>query len=97
MIHNARILNSLALGRRERPTTVLERKFKLARKAKKWGNYLRLISNLLRRPRQYKARELNRFHLHELYDNPYVRIERLDYPSVSQASSVRPSCTYPHS
>ena len=34
MIHNARILNSLALGRRERPITVLQRKFKLARKAK---------------------------------------------------------------
>ena len=32
MIHNARILNSLALGRRERPTTILQRKFALARK-----------------------------------------------------------------
>ena len=79
MIHNARILNSLALGRRERPTTVLQRKFKLARKAKQWGNYLRLIGNLLRRPRHYKAQELNSFRLQELYDNPYVRIERLDY------------------
>ena len=27
MIHNARILNSLALGRRERSTSILERKF----------------------------------------------------------------------
>ena len=79
IIHNARILNSLALGRRERPTTVLQRKFKLARKAKQWGNYLRLIVNLLRRPRKYRARDLNGFQLQELYDNPYVRIERLDY------------------
>ena len=79
MIHNARILNSLALGRRERPTTVLQRKFKLARKAKQWGNYLRLIGNLLRRPRKYRARDLNGFQLQELYDNPYVRIQRLDY------------------
>ncbi len=79
MIHNARILNSLALGRRERPTTVLQRKFKLARKAKQWGNYLHLIVNLLRRPRKYRARDLNGFQLQELYDNPYVRIERLDY------------------
>ena len=79
MIHNARILNSLALGRRERPTTVLQRKFKLARKAKQWGNYLRLIVNLLRRPRKYRTRDLNGFQLQELYDNPYVRIERLDY------------------
>ena len=79
MIHNARILNSLALGRRERPTTVLQRKFKLARKAKQWGNYLRLIVNLLRRPRKYRAHDLNGFQLQELYDNPYVRIERLEY------------------
>ena len=79
MIHNARILNSLALGRRERPTTVLQRKFKLARKAKQWGNYLSLIGNLLRRPRKYRSRDLNGFQLQELYDNPYVRIERLDY------------------
>ena len=79
MIHNARILNSLALGRRERPTTVLQRKFKLARKVKQWGNYLWLIVNLLRRPRKYRARDLNGFQLQELYDNPYVRIERLDY------------------
>ena len=79
MIHNARILNNLALGRRERPTTVLQRKFKLARKAKQWGNYLSLIGNLLRRPRKYRSRDLNGFQLQELYDNPYVRIERLDY------------------
>ena len=79
MIHNSRILNSLALGRREAPTTVLQRKFKLARKAKQWGNYLRMIGNLLRRPRRYSAKELHSFHLQELYDNPYVRIDRLDY------------------
>ena len=35
MIHNARILNSLALGRRERPTTALQRKFKSSPKGKK--------------------------------------------------------------
>ena len=79
MIHNARILNSLALGRRERPTTALQRKFKLARKAKNIGTYLRLLINILRRPRIYKLRDLNSFQLQDLYDNPYVRIERLDY------------------
>ena len=79
MIHNARILNSLALGRRERPTTALQRKFKLARKAKNIGTYLRLLINILRRPRVYKLRDLNSFQLQDLYDNPYVRIERLDY------------------
>ena len=79
MIHNARILNSLALGRRERPTTVLQRKFKLARKAKSLRIYFRLLINILRRPRTYRPRDLNSFLLQELYDNPYVRVERLDY------------------
>tara|TARA_B100000674_G_scaffold495560_1_gene523315 strand:- start:1586 stop:3133 length:1548 start_codon:yes stop_codon:yes gene_type:complete len=79
MIQNARILNSLALGRRERPTTALERKFKLIRKTKHLGTYFELLINILRRPRTYRARDLNSFRLQELYDNPYVRIERLDY------------------
>jgi glycosyltransferase involved in cell wall biosynthesis len=67
------------MGRRGRPTSALERKFKLVKRAKQWGEYLRLIVQLLRRPRNYRARELNSFRLKELYDNPYVRIERLDY------------------
>ena len=79
MIHNARVLNNLALGRQERPATVLQRKFKFARKAKQWCKYLRLIGNLLRRPRKYRTSDLNSFQLQELYDNPYVRVERLDY------------------
>ena len=79
MIHNARILNSLALGRRERPTTILQRKFALARKAKAWGNNFRFLINLLIRPRAYRTRDLYSFRIRELYDNPYLRIERLDY------------------
>ena len=79
MIHNARILSNLAQGRRDSPTTALQRKFRLARKAKKLGPYFRLISNILRRPRCYKSRDLKSFYLKELYDNPYVRIERMDY------------------
>ena len=79
MIRNARILNNLALGRRERPTTVLQRKFKLARKVHNLSTYVQLLIHILRRPRTYKLRDLNSFQLGELYDNPYVRIERLDY------------------
>ena len=79
MIRNARILNSLALGRRERPITILQRKFKLARKAKSLSTYFRVLINIIRRPRTYKPRDLNSFRLEDLYDNPYVRIERLDY------------------
>ena len=79
MIHNARILNSLALGRRERSTSILERKFALARKANKWKNYLRYLVNLIIRPRVYQTRNLYSFRINELYDNPYLRVERLDY------------------
>ena len=79
MIRSARILNSLALGRRERPTNAIQRKFKLARKARNLSTYFRLLINILRRPRVYKLRDLNSFQLRDLYDNPYVRVERLDY------------------
>ena len=79
MIHNARILNSLALGRRERPKTILQRKFALARKAEALGNYLRFLIKLLIRPREYRTRNLYSFRIQELYDNPYLRVERLDY------------------
>ena len=79
MIHNARILNSLALGRRERPTTILQRKFALARKAEAWGKYFRYLIKLLMRPRVYRARNLYSFRIRDLYDNPYLRVERLDY------------------
>ena len=79
MIHNARILNSLALGRRERPMSILQRKFALARKAQAWGNYFRYLLNLLIRPRSYCTKDLYSFRIRELYDNPYLRVERLDY------------------
>ena len=79
IIHNARILNSLALGRRDQPTSVWHRKFELVRKAERYGNYFRLIINLLTRPRVFRARDIKSFRLQELYDNPYLRVERLDY------------------
>ena len=79
MIQNARILSSLAQGRLNQPLNALQRKFRLARKTKDFRTFLRLLINILRRPRRYKSRDLNHFHLKELYDNPYVRVERLNY------------------
>ena len=79
MIRNARILNDLAQGRRDPPISALQRKFRLARKAKKLAPYFRYFLNILRRPRKYKLRDLNSFSLEELYDNPYIRVERLSY------------------
>ena len=79
MIHNARILNSLALGQRERPKTILQRKFALARKAEALRNHLRFLIKLLIRPRAYRTRNLYSFRIQVLYDNPYLRVERLDY------------------
>ena len=79
MIHNARILNNLAQGRRDPPINSLQTQFRLARKARKLGPYFRFLVNILRRPRRYKSRELNSFELKELYDNPYIRVERLSY------------------
>ncbi|WP_115131517.1 glycosyltransferase [Synechococcus sp. N26] len=79
MIQNARILSSLAQGRLDQPLNIWQRKFRLARKTKNFGAYFRLLINIVRRPRSYKSRDLNHFHLKELYDNPYVRVERLSY------------------
>ena len=79
LIRIARILNSLAQGQRDLTTSPIQRKFKPLLKALKLKPYLRFLINILRRPRNYKSFELKKFQLEELYDNPYVRIERLDY------------------
>ena len=79
LIRNARILDSLAQGQRDLITNPLQRKFKLALKAIKVKPYLRLLINVLRRPRTYKSNELKKLRVKDLYDNPYIRIERLDY------------------
>ena len=81
IIHKARILNSFAHG--EKPTSVLERKFRLARYAKifinKFSGYTRLLVKLLRRPKIYKSKDISSFSIRDLYDNPNLRIQRLDY------------------
>ena len=80
LIRNSRILNSLALGKVDRPMTALERKNKYVRKARIIiESYIILLRNLLLRPRTYRLRNLERFYLQDLYDNPYIRISRLDY------------------
>ena len=79
MVKNARILNKLARGKEADPMTVLQRKFKLARNAKKIKIYFNLLINLLRRPRTYRTRNLYSFKIQKLFDNPYIRIERLNY------------------
>ena len=79
LIRIARILNSLAQGQRDLTTSPIQRKFKPLLKALKLKPYLRFLINILRRPRNYKSFELKKFQLEELYDNPYVRVERLDY------------------
>ena len=79
MIHNARILNKLVNGGSNSIPNAFERKFILARKTKKLFSYIRVLWNIIRRPRSYKYNELKSFLLKDLYDNPYLRIERLDY------------------
>ena len=83
MIQNARILSSLAQGRLDQPLNIWQRKFRLARKTKNFGAYFRLLINIVRRPRSYKSEISTIFHLKELYDNPYVRVERLSYRKCS--------------
>ena len=81
IIHKGRILNSFANG--ERPTSVLERKFRLAGHAKQLTNkfigHLRLFIKLMRKPKTYKTTDISSFVIDDLYDDPNLRIQRLDY------------------
>ena len=81
IIHKGRILNSFANG--ERPTSVLERKFRLAGHAKRLTNkfigHLRLFIKLMRKPKTYKTTDISSFVIDDLYDDPNLRIQRLDY------------------
>lgn len=79
MIRQARVLNDLANGSRERKQSFLENKLSLARQFQRWREYCILINQFIRRPRVYRARDLQHFRLSGLFDSPYPRVERLDY------------------
>ena len=81
MIQRARILNYLADG--GKTPKPLKEKFRLIRKAEQLKNnfysYLNLLINVIVRPRKYKINTLTSFRIDEIYDNPNLRIQRLDY------------------
>ena len=81
MIHRGRILNLLASGKDN--IKPFKKKFKLIQIQEsienKLSHYIKLVVNILIRPRKYKSKDLASFRLDELYDNPNIRIERLNY------------------
>ena len=81
IIYTGRILNSFANG--EKPNSVLERKFGLARHAiqlaTKFREYVHLLIKLMRKPKTYKSTDISSFVIDHLYDDPNLRIQRLDY------------------
>ena len=102
VVNSQLLLNSLALGRRERPKSVLKRKFELARKADKLGEYFRLIIKLLFRPRSYRPRDLKYFDFRNfmtihIYASSALIIsnallESLAHPSSIFQANWQPNC-----
>ncbi|GCE64729.1 glycosyl transferase group 1 [cyanobiont of Ornithocercus magnificus] len=79
MIQSAHVLSRLADSQRQKPSTLLERKFELARKIRCWSRRAILVSEIARRPRYYRQKDLCKIRLDQLHDNPYPRLERLNY------------------
>ena len=79
LVRNARILDGLAYGEKESPHPYLLRKLRLAGPIRRLTMVLELVIELARRPRIYSKHSLYKFRLNQLFDNPYLRVEKLSY------------------
>ena len=79
LIQTAVLLESLAKGHQITKTSQLQRRFAFIRKLATWRNRLVLIISMLQRPRKYSKTDIKKISLKNLFDNPYLRTERLNY------------------
>lgn len=79
LIQTAVLLESLARGQQITKTSYLERRFAFIRRFITWRNRLLLAISMLQRPRTYKKTDTKKISLKKLFDNPYLRMERLSY------------------
>ncbi len=79
LLHSAKVLDSLAEGDSGTATSWLEKKINLAGKFRKYWRWLEDIWEFARRPRYYPARKIKKIRLNKLFDNPYLRHDRLGY------------------
>ena len=79
LLHSAKVLDSLSKGNSGPTSNWLEKKFNLASKLSKYWSWLEDLWEFTRRPRHYQARKIQKIKLNNLFDNPYLRHERLGY------------------
>ena len=79
LIQTAVLLESLAKGQQIKKVGYLQRRFPLIRKLAIWRNRLLLALSMLNRPRIYTKKDIKKISLKRLFDNPYLRMERLSY------------------
>ncbi len=79
LIQTAVLLESLAKGQQITKTSLLERRFAFIRRIITWRNRFLLAIAMLQRPRTYRKTDTKKISLKKLFDNPYLRMERLSY------------------
>lgn len=79
VIHSARVLDALVQGGQGRTVNWLEKRVGVVRKLNHWLRQLDDAKEFLHRPRHYRRHDLRELRLSSLFDNPYLRHERLGY------------------
>ena len=79
LVQTSVLLESLAKGHQISKISYLQRRFPLIRKLATWRNRLMLALSMLQRPKAYKKKDIKKISLKKLFDNPYLRMERLSY------------------
>ena len=79
LVRNVTILDTLAYGKKNQPQPYLQRKLRIANPIRLSTTIFELVIELARRPRSYNKNNLHKFRISQLFDNPYPRVERLNY------------------
>ena len=79
LVRNVRILDGLAYGQEKQPGPYLLRKLGVAGKIREITRVFEFVIELAMRPRRYSKHGLYKFRLNQLFDNPYLRVEKLNY------------------
>jgi glycosyltransferase involved in cell wall biosynthesis len=72
-------LDGLAYGQEKQPGPYLLRKLGVAGKIREITRVFEFVIELAIRPRRYSKHGLYKFRLNQLFDNPYLRVEKLNY------------------
>ncbi len=79
IIHSTKVLESLSQGAFSRASHWLESKIALIRKIANLYRQIEDAFEFTRRPRYFARHKIHKIRLDQLFDNPYLRQDRLDY------------------